>query len=120
MAIAAWPATLPQKPLAKAYDEQLQGDVMRFRSPGPVKLRRLVSIAPYRVSVGLWLTKAQTAIFDTFFNTTLQRIYRFSWTHYRTDASIECRIITGDGQGPTYSANNGDLYYLSFTMEILP
>lgn len=121
MSIPAWPAALPQSPLLSSYEEQLGRGVLRTAmAQGPAKVRRDVSIAPYTINVGMWLTEAQTAIFDTFYNTTLERMYRFSWTNKRTDTSIEARIVVDNGQGPVYSQTDGELYYLSFVMEILP
>lgn len=121
MALPVWPQSLPQAPLSDAYGEQLARGVIRSTmAQGPAKVRVENTNVPYVVHVEFILTVEQTAIFDEFYLTTLSKIKRFEWTNYRTDETIESRIIVDQGSGPEYASIGVGLYRLSFDLEILP
>ena len=122
MAIPVWPATLPQEPLAEAYEEQLGGGVMRTpMADGAAKIR-FTSKPPTPAQIQMWMTAAQVETFEEFGETTLLRwTRRFSWVHHRrtTAVEIECRIVVDENRKVSVRAANG-LYMVSFLVEILP
>jgi phage-related protein len=122
MTIPAWPVDLPQEILMKDYGENIPKILIRTpMGAGPAKVRRVTGMNSRFVNVGLWLTKAQVEIFDAFVMTTLLGgTLHFTWTHPRTEATIDCRIVCDQENAPSYGEASGDLIKISFTLEILP
>ena len=122
MAVPVWPVGLPQDILQSDYQET--PPKLLIRTPmgaGPAKTRRTIGLNSRFVNVGLILTKAQVAIFDTFLVTTLLGgSLHFTWLHPRTGAAIDCRIMSGEDNSPTYGQVSGDLVKVNFQLEILP
>lgn len=122
MAIPEWPADLPQTILMSDYNEEIPKVLIRTpMGAGPSKVRRVTGMNSRFINVGLLLTKAQVIIFDEFLMTTLLGgSLRFTWTHPRTEASIDCRIVIDENNSPSYGQASGDLIKVNFQLEILP
>jgi len=122
MAYPAWPVGLPNDVLGNGYEEHPPRVILRTPMDiGPAKIRRLISNDIRPISISMVLTLAQVATFDSFFMTDLfGGALRFTWTHPRTGAAIESRIMTDSNQGPRYTNLGGGKVKLDFVMEILP
>ena len=95
MAIAEWPATLPEEPLVRGYEETRPDMAVRTQADkGPPKVRRNTSKALRPMSVSFLLTATQAAALETFVSDTLgEGTYRFSWTHPRTGSAVEMLFL---------------------------
>lgn len=100
--MAAWPATLPQRPNADGYQEQ-KADIT-LRSPmdaGPPKMRPLYRSAPTDLLVPLILTTAQRATLETFYESTLGfGTAPFDWVHPSTEAAASLMFTGRPGYTP--------------------
>lgn len=115
--MAAWPSSLPQRPLLEGAAEQGQGTVVRTdMDVGPAKLRRRYTAEVTRFDVSLILTTAQVATLETFYDTTLQGVDPFDWTHPRTLAAASLRFITRPGYQPI----GAGYWRTAFALEVLP
>lgn len=115
-----WPATLPQMP-QRGFSET--NGILLIRTPvdlGPAK-QRYRARRPDTLSVTYLLTDTQTAALEEFVKTTLKGTARFYYTHPRTNAQVEVRIVPqGDGQLYTLQYTAHNYYTISLTLEILP
>lgn len=116
MAIAEWPAELPQTPLVDGYSDVPQDSVIRVNMTGLTKQRNRYTAVLRDVSESYLLEKDQMEIFEDFFRSTLkngsldfiktepksgqQRVYRFS--------------------GVYSDEYNGVQYKVTLPLEILP
>ena len=121
MANYTWPSSLPPKPIKDGFSEV--GGVNVIRTPmelGPAKTRRRSRIAK-PVQVAFVMTKAQIVTLENFVENTLFGVRRFNFTHPRTWATIEVRIVPG-GEGVFYTLTplGSDWYRVSMTFEVLP
>jgi hypothetical protein len=94
MAIATWPTAnnFPQVP-QKGFTESIGVNVIRSNmDSGPPKQRRRGS-RPNTMDLSFIMTTAQTTTLETFIKNTLQGVKRFSFTHPRTSATVEARIV---------------------------
>lgn len=116
--MASWPASLPPTPLAAGYADTPPDNVLRTQmDAGPAKLRRRTTAAVRPLVAPLLLTSAQVATLDTFYSSTLEDgALAFDWTHPRTGAAISCRFL----QPPAYGDPNGDLFFVTCQLEVLP
>lgn len=87
---AAWPASLPQRALARGYTEA-PDPTITIRSSvevGPAKLRPRYSVATRIFTIPLVLTVAQLDTLDLFWTSTLSfGSLPFDWVHMRTLAA---------------------------------
>jgi hypothetical protein len=116
-----FPPSLPQYPLMAGYTENVGINIIR--SPmelGPAKQRRRGS-KPTTMSINYVFTDAQLTTFQTFVIDTIKGVARFNYTHPRTGASIEVRIVP-NGEGDLYSCNKegDDVWMVGFNIEVLP
>jgi hypothetical protein len=94
MAIASWPTAnnFPQVP-QKGFTESIGVNVIRSNmDAGPSKQRRRAS-RPNTMDLSFIMTTAQTSTLETFIKDTLLGVKRFSFTHPRTFATVEARIV---------------------------
>jgi hypothetical protein len=115
-----WPSSssVPQIPLIQGFSETFPNVVVRTSmDAGPAKVRRRFTAAERPFKLNMILTAAQATAFDTFFVTTVAGgSLPFTWVHPRTQEAADFRFV---GQ-PTYSALDGGLYQVDFTIELLP
>jgi len=124
MAIATWPTSLPDKPLADAFEELRAKKFIRTKmDKGPAKVRGLQSLAPEPLpAMNFILSSTQVNTFDTFVSDSLgDGVYRFSWTNPRTGFPAELRFLPLS-QEALYSIRyvGPDQWEVSCKMEILP
>jgi hypothetical protein len=114
-----WPPSLPQMPLNN-YSENTGVIVIRT-SPdaGPAKMRRRGK-RPDQMSVQYNMSSAQVETLRAFIQDTLRGTIRFGYTHPRTGAVVEVRVIPqGDGQMFTTSYLLPDYWQVSLQLEVL-
>jgi len=115
-----WPSTLPQMPNTN-YSET--GGVLILRTSmdaGPAKMRRRGKRTE-TMQVTYNLSTAQMATLETFAKDTLQGTARFGFTHPRTLAVVEVRIIPESG-GSMYTTSYiaPNYWQVSLKLEVLP
>lgn len=115
-----WPALLPQKP-QQNFSET--GGVLILRTPqdkGPAKQRRLGK-RTNTMQCSFHMTTAQVEILRVFVEDTIKGTARFGFTHPRTNAIVEVRIVASQ-EGEMYSVSYimGDVWNVSMTLEVLP
>ncbi len=113
-----YPSDLPQSFLVSGFEEAPQDTRIRTNmDAGPPQMRRRFT-QPIRFITGsMYLTKAQVATFDIFYENTLNGgVSSFIWKHPRTGANTSFRFINR----PSYASVTNDLYITSFTLEALP
>lgn len=120
---AAWPASLPQSPFLPVTDQRQTAVVRTSMDAGPPKMRRRFTAAVRQITLGMFLTGAERAVFDAFFATTLEEgALPFTWTDPVDDSSVDLRFV----EPPAFtlvrpdSAASGRLWSASFKLEILP
>lgn len=121
MANYTWPPTLPQLPLRDNYGEQGGVNVLRTTmDAGPAKLRRRSKLTK-PLEVSFRMTSAQVATLESFVESTLFGVRRFNWTHPRTLAAVEVRIVPAEG-GKMFSLVNlgGTMWEVSMSLEVMP
>jgi len=125
MAIPSWPASLPQSP-QKGYTET--GGVLVVRTPtdrGPAK-SRYVGSKPQNLSIQFLMTTAQVTTFENFVKSSvlsggISGVNRFNFTHPRTSATVEVRIVPqGEGDFYTLTYVAPGYYAVALTLEVLP
>ena len=117
-----WPPSLPQQPTVQGYGEVAGAHVLRSpMDAGPPKLRRVGARADV-LTVGYQMTTAQVATLETFVKTTTAGgIKRFNWTHPRTGASREVRLVAAQGGDIVRTAYLGpNLWRVELQVEVLP
>lgn len=92
--MAAWPASLPEQPLADGYTESALPNVVRSEMEiGPAKLRRRYTAEIKVYAVQFMLTTAQVATLETFYDSTLNGgVDPFDWVDHRTGATVSYRF----------------------------
>lgn len=118
--MAAWPASLPQDPLAPEYSERGGGNVVRTQMDvGPPKLRRRYTGEITEYAIGLYLTQAQVATLETFYTTTLVHgTTAFDWKDFRSGASKSYTFASRPIYAP--APNAGDTWHVSFSLQDQP
>lgn len=116
-----WPLTLPVEPFASSYTETPGRNIIRSpMDAGPAKLRHRGN-RPDSLTVVYAMTDAQISTLETFVNTTIRGTSRFGWTHPRTLATVEARIVpTGEGSLYSLAYVSEDYWRVSLTIEVLP
>lgn len=106
---AAWPGTIPQKPLV-GFTEQRQRNVVAFvPDVGTPKISRRSTSVTVNCQAAFFMTDAELANFNTFYETTLaDGTLPFTWNHPRTGVSYTW-FFAGDDtptiEGVTYNIN---------------
>lgn len=116
--MVAWPTGNQFVPLLNSLEETPPMNAIRSTMDrGPDKGRRRTTANVRPLSFKLFLTKADVAVFDTFFVTgTFSGVGEFSYTHPRTKESVTARFV----QEPVYSERSGVGYEVSVALEVLP
>lgn len=116
--MAAWPAGLPQKPLADGFTESPVPNVVRSdMDVGPAKMRRRYTAAVRVYNMELLLTTSQVATLEAFYRTTLAEVDPFDWTDHRTGAAASYRFRSP----PSYSEAGAPGYWrTTLDLEVLP
>jgi hypothetical protein len=120
MAIPAWDSTLPQVP-QKGFTESIGMNIIRSNTDsGPAKQRRIGS-RPNTMDLTFIMTTAQTTTLENFIKNTLKGVKRFSFTHPRTAATVEVRIIAStDGEFFRLQYLAPGYWQTSLKFEVLP
>jgi hypothetical protein len=122
MPIPSWPTanSFPQSP-QKGFTESVGLNIIRSpMDSGPAKMRRR-GTAPNTMDLSFILTTAQTTTLETFIKDTLLGVKRFSFTHPRTAATVEARIVPlGDGEFFKLQYLAPGYWNTSLKFEILP
>lgn len=120
MATAVWPLTLPQDPLRQGYEERAaQVGVRTAMDAGPPKVRRRFTAGVKTLRVTMSMTRAEVAIFETFYETVLEGgTLRFEWTHPRTLQTVEFRF--NDDPPPSWVSLSENDWRVTFGLEVLP
>lgn len=115
-----WPPGLPQIP-ERGFTESIGVSVLRTpMEAGPAKMRRRFK-RPTVMQVSYLLSTAQVNTLETFVFTTLQGVYRFTFPHPRTGASVETRIVPGqDSTYYTISYAAPGYWKIGLQLEIMP
>lgn len=116
-----FPASLPQYPLMAGYTENIGVNIIRTPMElGPAKQRRRGS-KPTTMSINYVFTDAQLTTFNTFVLDTIKGVARFNYTHPRTGAAIEVRLVpSSDGSLFSCSKEGDDVWSVAFEIEVLP
>lgn len=117
-----WPVTLPLRPLVEGFSDAAPNNVLRTNMDvGPAKTRRRSAAAPYPMTVQFSCTADQANTLYDFANTTLKGgALRFEWTHPRTGATIECRVVPSDRELVKFAPSGANRWIASFSLEVLP
>lgn len=115
-----WPLALPSAPTT-AFSEDFGINIVRTQpDAGPAKMRRRAN-RPRIMNCTFEMSNYEITQLESFVNTTLQGTARFGFTHPRTNAVVEVRLVPQqDGQLYTISYLNYDVYIVTMQMEILP
>lgn len=115
-----WPPTLPEYP-KKDYKEDMGLNIIRTpMDAGPAK-SRYRSLKPANLFVSYDLTTAQVETLQTFFNTTLKGVKKFSYTHPRLGTTVQVRVVpASDGKLFDLSFFAMGMWTVSFHLEVLP
>ena len=116
--MATWPSGKRFTPIIGSLTESPPSNSIRSSmDKGPAKVRRRTTANVRPLSFKLVLSKADTAVFDTFYvTTTVSGSIEFDYTHPRTGAACTARFA----QEPTYSERSGVVYEISVSLEIMP
>lgn len=116
--MAAWPASLPQKPLADGFAESAVSSVVRTEmDAGPAKMRRRYTVDVRVYSMDLLLTTAQVSTLETFYRSTLGQVDPFDWIDHRTGAAVSYRFRSP----PAYLEAGAPGYWrTTLDLEVLP
>ena len=112
----SWPGTLSSYVLQDGFSETLPNNTIRSKmAVGPPKMRRRGTGAPRSIPSKQYMTAAQVAVFDTFYEETLYSgSLRFDWVSPRTQAVKELRFT----DPPVYTPM-GAGYIVSMKLEIM-
>jgi hypothetical protein len=117
----SWPSDLPHfaEPLLNEYEESPQASSVRssIESGVAANVRHRSTAAVDEMSVGYYMSAAQTNSFEDFLESTLSHGTRsFEATHPRTGSPIKARIKGGAKIVP----RGIDHYFVSFKIKVLP
>lgn len=117
--MVAWPGSLPQDVLVDGYDETFPNGKLRTQmDQGPAKQRRRYTAAVRPLRVMIEGTRAQMAILDDFYVTTLAMgALTFTKTMPRTLATVTFRFVS---QPPKPVPASGNSWAAMLDLEILP
>jgi hypothetical protein len=116
---AAWPGTIPQKPLV-GFAEQRQRNVASFNPDvGEPKVRRRSTAVTINCNAQFIMTDLQLVDFITFFETTLSDgTLPFTWAHPRT--GVTYTWMFGVEDSPTIEATTYNINTVSCRLIRLP
>jgi len=116
--MSTWTGSLPQVPEASSYTDTMPGNVIATQMDTGIAKRRMRSTtAPRVISMTMYLSDAQCAVFDTFYMAT---------THYGADSFIFPVPVTGSVSvhfqpgNPPRRSPRGIGMQLSFSVEVDP
>lgn len=115
-----WPPSLPQNVLLAGYSEK--SGVLVSVTPmdaGTPKMRRRGN-KPDILSVSFLMTAAQVVTVSDFVKSTIMGVKRFNFSHPRTQASVEVRLVSSNGEYFTTSAVSATHYLVALSIEVLP
>lgn len=114
-----WPETLPQKFLARGYDERTPNNVIRSKmDQGPDKVRRKSTDAPWVFSGFIRIDESQVPIWLEFYYTTLMEVRSFTFPHPRTGDPITVRVFNNSESAPPLRAVSANgKYELQLALE---
>lgn len=115
-----WHPSLPQSP-QKDFTETIGINIIRSNmDSGPAK-QRVRSRRPNQLSLSFIMTTSQTQTLESFILTDLKGTKRFDFTHPRTGAAVECRLVPqGDGEFYTLQYRAPGYYQVNLKFEIMP
>lgn len=119
MSNPVWPLSLPQRPLAQGFNEQVPNTLIRTQmEAGPPKVRRRFTAGIRTMDMQLRITPAQVDALDVFYDSTLQGgALPFDWVHPRTGVAATYRFV----EPPSYATMaRGRLWTATLKLEILP
>lgn len=113
--MAVWPSQFC--PIIDSFQESPPENIIRSdMDVGPAKVRRRTTANIRPISFNMFLTKAETALLDSFFlNDVMSGAIPFDFIHPRTDQLVSARFV----EPPQYS-NRSIGYNVSISLEILP
>jgi len=116
--MASWPTTLPQELIEDNFEETLQSLIISTdMEVGPPKTRKRLTANSTPVKGSIIVTKAQRAIFNTFFHSTIAGgAIKFTWVHPITGITANIKIISP----PTITSLSGGYFKIDLNMHILP
>lgn len=122
MAIPTWPTVggFPQS-VQKGYTENHGANIVRSpMDSGPAK-QRYRGNRPSTLTVSFIMTTAHVATLETFIRDVIRGTRRFAFTHPRTNATVEVRIVP-QGSGDLYQLQYiaPGYYQTQLTLEVLP
>jgi len=116
-----WPAGLPQTPLFAQMTDDFGLDILTTKMDSGLAKMRKRGQRPSKMSMTFQMTTSEVATLRTFVETTISGISRFYFTHPRTSATVECRLIpSGNGELYTISQVAPSRWNVSMTMEQIP
>ncbi len=119
MAVVSWPVGLPQVP-QKGFTESIGISVVRSQTDtGPAK-QRVRAKRPSELNLNFFLTASQTETLETFVKDTIKGVSRFQFTHPRTQATVNVRIIPQSGEFYQLQYLGPGYYNASMKFEVLP
>lgn len=115
-----WPSTLPQSP-QKGFTESIGALILRTpMDAGPAK-QRYRGKRSNTMQVSFIMTTAQVSTLSSWITDTIKGVARFGFTHPRTQAIVETRIVPqGDGALFNSAYIAPGYWNISLQLEILP
>lgn len=124
MTTAIWPTTLPQNLRVTDHDETPPATILRTEmDAGPAKTRRRFSAMPRPFRGSLIMTREQLAIFDEFFNDTIEGgALAFTWKLPRTATTWDVKITAQPTYRPTAprAVDASDHWIVNLELETVP
>ena len=116
--MGSWPATLPQEFVEDSFEETMQSLIISTdMEVGPPKTRKRLTANFTPIKGSIIVTKAQRAIFLTFFHSTIAGgALKFTWKHPITGSTVEMKIISP----PKITPLGGDYFKIDMDLHILP
>jgi len=118
-----WPAQLTRTPRVADFEEFAPDVSIRSEvDVGPAKIRRRFTGDHRKFNVAMDFTRADLAVFDTFYLTTTKGgSLSFSWVLPRTGAAADFRFLSVPTYRPTAPRGDGSEWWrVSFAVEMLP
>jgi hypothetical protein len=116
--MGSWPATLPQELIEDSFEETMQSLIISTdMEVGPPKTRKRLTANFTPIKGSIIVTKAQRAIFLTFFHSTIAGgAIKFTWEHPITGSTVKMKIIGP----PKITPLGGDYFKIDMDLHILP
>lgn len=116
-----WPASLPQSPLQRDYNETLPNlTITTQMDQGPAKVRRRFTAGVTKYQFSFLMNATQLTAFNTFFTSDISSgALAFDFPDPRSGSTESFRIDMDQGP-PAIIPNSGNQYIVSFAAEKLP